>query len=126
MAGKPNNLKTQTLICSVNNNILTVQTFSVVLDANYKWVPHVALKTANGDTNYQVAVRDDNGSYISNVHSAILEAGADTAIMDRFYDLRAINGKQTFSVDITRLAAVAVTGLVHIVFRLELNCPADK
>lgn len=120
----PNNLKTQTLICSVNNNILTVQTFTVQLDTNYKWVSHVALKTATGDTDYQIEIGDDNGPYITNVHAGILEAAANSTVMDRFYELRAINGKQTFTVNITRLAAVALTGKVHVVFRLEKKCPS--
>jgi len=121
---KPNKIKTQTLICTVNNNITTVQTFTIQLDANYKWVSHVAMKTAVGDTSYMVQIGDDNGPYITNVHSAIVEMPTEVPILDRFYALNAVNGKQIFTVNITRLTAVVATGSVHVVFRLESECPS--
>jgi hypothetical protein len=121
---KPNKIKTQTLICTPNNNITTVQTFAIQLDANYKWVSHVALKTAVGDTSYMIQIGDDNGPYITNVHSAIVEMPEQVPVLDRFYALNVVNGKQQFTVNITRLTAVAVTGAVHVVFRLEDKCPS--
>lgn len=121
---KANTLKTQTLVCSVNNNSLAIQEFTIQLDNNYRHASHLALVTASGDTSYDISLGDDQGTYITKVASAILEAPTTAQpVMERFYPLGAENRKQNFTVAITRRVAVAATGTVHVIFRLEKDLP---
>lgn len=109
----------QTLICSVDRTVLTIQEFTDQLDNSYDECIGVAMYVPSGDQAFQASVMDNDRTYQNMTYSEdyIPSTSVPKTLRYSPMNIKVQNGNK-IKVQIQRITAGAGNDPVHVVFDL--------
>jgi hypothetical protein len=111
--------KRQTLICTVDRTVTTVQEFTDQLDNSYDECIGVAMYVPSSDQAFQASVMDNDQTYQNMTYSQDYIPSTSVPKKDRYTPMNIkVQSGNKIKVQIQRITVGVATDLVHVVFDL--------